>query len=143
MSEIVINFVEPTPLDPAAFGEAFRRFHANMNLSTERMAALAQAMEIVNAIAALVPILPRHALGWTRRKWDRMRRRFNAERRRHLVRVVAAPLTGEDEMLDKLREIGASWRAVMHEPQPPARSFSEYVGQCIAEGRVPMRGGIP
>lgn len=135
---------------PEGFAETLVRFHAEHAIAVERERALSAVYSMANAIAWLAVLEPRRYLGWTRRRWVRARRAWNRERR-DISRVVMVPQPLSDDqrasILAQIRETEPGWSGTIADPPPrtyyrlrPRDSFSEYVGRCLADGRVPMRG---
>lgn len=123
---------------PEGFAEALARFRAEH----ERERALSAVYSMANAIAWLAALGPRRFLGWTRRRWARERRAWNRERRGFPRRAVILMCDEMDRetALAIFGDLAADARAVVPAEPLLARSFAEYVGRCLADGRVPMRG---
>lgn len=105
MSEVVINLHCDLP-EPGSVRAAFARFSDEVREANERTQALA-SLFILDAIAWLA-VPARTRLGWSRRKWTRMRKAWNRERRRWPKVAALSP------------------------------TFAEYVSTCLRDGRAPM-----
>lgn len=127
---------------PEGFAAAYERFHMEHAAAVERERALSAVYAMANAIAWLAVLGPRLYLGWTRRRWVRARRAWNRERRRFPPRTLVAMHAEIDrEMaLAILGDLAADAHPVVPDVDAPPRSFAEYVGRRLADGRVPMRG---
>lgn len=131
------------------FTEAFDRFNAETQAAIEREATIRMVESVASCIAWLARVPPHRALGWTRRRWVRARKLWNAQRRIP-TRWAVVSLPGEQGEVDQAMEdvVAAlrtldDWRAVNVDPGTPVlvgRRFTPwpvYVGECIARGGVP------
>jgi len=147
MSETIVNVTSPPTPAPGEVGRefaaAFDRFGADLIGAARSARDLAAVIRLAEAIADFASS-PRQLLGWTRRKWARERRRWNAETRaergRYPRRIATATPGDEAAVMEMLRNLSSNWRAVyVPEPLPRPRSFAEYVERCVMDGRVPGR----
>lgn len=134
----------------ADFVRAMERHAQEHATAVERERAVETIAAIANAIAWLAVADLRHLLGWTRRRWTRERRAWNHERRSPAKFVVVLQPFSADQrasILAQIRESEPGWTGIIADPPPrtywrlrPRGSFAEYVGLCLAAGRVPMCG---